>query len=157
MPRYYAPNGSSLSAMIDLACARGHLDHGCIVVWHAFDPDFRPETAAHFERLRVPPLGCRYSLKCHDCTSTATTFLGLPVPHRGRVRRLPLGDVPVVAGPAGRPSMSDYDPPWATPEALAAALARLPPRQMAAPDGGAELRIHAALSPVATGRRVRRR
>jgi hypothetical protein len=80
MPRYrYADGqGGSYRAVIDLACERGHADHGAIIVWHSADRLFRPDTPAYLEKLRIPPPGCRYDLKCGDCPSTATAFVGLP-------------------------------------------------------------------------------
>ncbi len=70
--------GGTCARVLDLACPRGHPDHGAIIAWHAWDIDFRPDTSAYLEKLRIPPPGCRYDLVCPDCPSKATTFLGLP-------------------------------------------------------------------------------
>ncbi len=76
--RLILESGGAAGAVIDLACPRGHDDHGAIIAWHTWDLDFRPDTPAWIEKLRIPPPGARYDLACGDCPSKATTFLGLP-------------------------------------------------------------------------------
>lgn len=74
-PRLLFEDGSSARGIIEL-CGRGHPDHGVFVVWHSADRDFRPETPAYFERLRPPPEGARYDVRCGHCASAVTAFLG---------------------------------------------------------------------------------
>jgi hypothetical protein len=77
MTRYLDGHGGTYARVIDLSGGNSH-DHNCIVIWHTADGDFRPDTPAYFEKLHIPPPGWRYDLKCADCASVATTFLGLP-------------------------------------------------------------------------------
>ena len=76
VPRILFPDGSSARAVADLACERGHPDHAVFVVWHTSDPRFHPGTPAYFERLRPPPEGARYGVRCGHCASSVTAFLG---------------------------------------------------------------------------------
>ena len=67
--------GGTESAVIDLAS--GSHDHGCIVAMHV-TPGFRPGQPYHSEKLRIPPPGVHYDLRCEDCPSTVTQVANPP-------------------------------------------------------------------------------
>lgn len=76
--RLVLDSGGTAARVIDLACPRGHPDHGAIILWHSADPAFGKDSPAWLERLPVPPPGTHYRLECPDCPSVSTAFLGLP-------------------------------------------------------------------------------
>jgi hypothetical protein len=51
---------------------------GVILIWHGDDPYFPADGICLPERIPVPPPGTSWDLRCPDCDSSVTTFLGVP-------------------------------------------------------------------------------